>query len=579
MALLGDQTLARQRARGSHRDSQVVETTLQAIVKALDRTKSTAQHMFRGADVDGSGYLSAREIELLLRDRVGLTLSPAEVQQLIAALDTKGTGTISSVEFISRIRKVQRDLKARHRREQERIVRPRAPEPQMPEEETTALSAEERMKQVEHLKRILVGEDLAQHHSETPLPKAAVKAAAEAAAAAEASAAKAAAAEASEGVGDLASRLLAWEWDKPQQPEEAPGAPAESVPAGWASGGEQAQLLREMALATGSNEVERAAFVNAELTAQREMLASRLAEQQAEWGKDGPAGSAGPISAVDSERDALRMRSMEQHQQLLAAELARKQAEADSSLSPISLDGKQKQPEPQPEPQPRLSRAAAVDQMLKEAADAMPAVQTAADGTEAAQWQQRLDSLKVQHAAARAPEAVSTLSPQPTTLSDSSRALSASAQAPGESSPQSPLSPVLAGRWTQGDSGAGTLHYQPGQDIAAKLQRLKASRDRSGAGLQAGPALSLEPLPAVVQPAQALRAATGAAETAAKPEPEPEPASGGVSPQHPLPTGTLHILSPRSRRANSCDAPVAIANSSPLSGKCSEPLCCGGPSC
>ena len=163
MALLGDQTLARQRARGSHRDSQVVETTLQAIVKALDRTKSTAQHMFRGADVDGSGYLSAREIELLLRDRVGLTLSPAEVQQLIAALDTKGTGTISSVEFISRIRKVQRDLKARHRREQERIVRPRAPEPQMPEEETTALSAEERMKQVEHLKRILVGEDLAQH--------------------------------------------------------------------------------------------------------------------------------------------------------------------------------------------------------------------------------------------------------------------------------------------------------------------------------------------------------------------------------------------------------------------------------
>ena len=119
--------------------------TLQAIVKALDRTKSTAQHMFRGADVDGSGYLSAREIELLLRDRVGLTLSSAEVQQLIAALDTKGTGTISSVEFISRIRKVQRDLKARHRRQQERIVRPRAPEPQMqmPEEETTALSAEE----------------------------------------------------------------------------------------------------------------------------------------------------------------------------------------------------------------------------------------------------------------------------------------------------------------------------------------------------------------------------------------------------------------------------------------------------
>ena len=57
--------------------------TLQAIVKALDRTKSTAQHMFRGADVDGSGYLSAREIELLLRDRVGLTLSSAEVQQLI----------------------------------------------------------------------------------------------------------------------------------------------------------------------------------------------------------------------------------------------------------------------------------------------------------------------------------------------------------------------------------------------------------------------------------------------------------------------------------------------------------------
>ena len=522
--------------------------TLQAIVKALDRTKSTAQHMFRGADVDGSGYLSAREIELLLRDRVGLTLSSAEVQQLIAALDTKGTGTVSSVEFISRIRKVQRDLKARHRREQERIVRPRAPEPQMPEEETTALSAEERMKQVEHLKRILVGEDLAQHHSDTPLPKAAVKAAAEAAAAAEASAAKAAAAaEASEGVGDLASRLLAWEWDKPQQPEEAPGASAEPVPAGWAGGGEQAQLLREMALATGSNEVERAAFVNAELTAQREMLASRLAEQQAEWGEDGPAGSAGPISAADSERDALRMRSMEQHQQLLAAELARKQAEADSSLSPISLDGKQ--PEPQPEPQPRLSRAAAVDQMLKEAADAMPATQAAADGTEAAQWQQRLDSLKVQHAAARAPEAVSALSPQPTTLSDSSRALSASAQAPGESSPQSPLSPVLAGRWTQGESGgAGTLHYQPGQDIAAKLQRLKASRDRSGAGPQAGPTLSLEPLPAVVQPAQALRAATGAAETAAKPELEPEPISGGVSPQHPPPTGTLHILSPRSPR-------------------------------
>ena len=45
--------------------------------------------------------------------------------------------------------------------------------------------------------------------------------------------------------------------------------------------------------------------------------------------------------------------------------------------------------------------------------------------------------------------------------------------------------------------GAGTLHYQPGQDIAAKLQRLKASRDRSGAGPQAGPTLSLEPLPAV----------------------------------------------------------------------------------
>ena len=145
MALLGDQNLARQRTRGQrHGDSQVVEMTLQAIVKALDRTKSTAQHMFRGADVDGSGYLSAREIELLLRDRVGLTLSSAEVQQLIAALDTKGTGTISSVEFISRIRKVQRDLKARHRRQQERIVRPRAPEPQMPEEETTALSAEER---------------------------------------------------------------------------------------------------------------------------------------------------------------------------------------------------------------------------------------------------------------------------------------------------------------------------------------------------------------------------------------------------------------------------------------------------
>eukprot|EP01050_Picozoa_sp_SAG11_P000476 SAG11_NODE_15_length_26319_cov_13.810564_1_plen_541_part_00 len=90
-------------------DSDIVEFTLQRICAELDRTMGTAQHMFHIADADGSGYLDASELDMVLRRRVGLQLTRKELQQLIAALDRDGNGNVSIQEFVMRLRKVRRE--------------------------------------------------------------------------------------------------------------------------------------------------------------------------------------------------------------------------------------------------------------------------------------------------------------------------------------------------------------------------------------------------------------------------------------------------------------------------------------
>ena len=427
VGLLEDQTLARQTERGDHTgDSKVVEMTLKAIAEQLDKTKATAHHMFREADADNSGQLTAQEFELILAKRMKLTLSRPEIEELISAFDTAGSGTVSSSEFIKRVRKVQRDQSWKHtdttvrptdvqRSDSSRAAsltqaRAAANSTRRSREEETAKAAartsaraaakdkqaskmstkstgkvqrtlrleeEElefasmlaesegqaaaRVQQVEHLKRILMGEDHAAGSGGVmaPLPPAAVTAAAEVD--------KMMAA--GDGGADVASKLLEWEWKVPatsdeQELREALDLPAQEV---WTADGgrEQSALLREMAqqalemesdqLSSGgvpgysrmggagassaARELERAATVNAEMMAQRSLITSKIQELKQEWIRrpepepeperepEPELASAAVASVVGDANDAMRVQLLEMRQQLREAELKRKEAE------------------------------------------------------------------------------------------------------------------------------------------------------------------------------------------------------------------------------------------------------------